>query len=450
MSLSRRDFLGRTAGLIAGSTVGLRAMSNEPATQPRVSGARLREHLEVLSAFGRPSGGRFVDGVTRIAYSDADQNGRGYIMRLMTAIGLEPRIDPAGNIFARRTGRNGNLPPILFGSHIDSVPNGGNFDGDLGSLAAIEAVQTIVERRVETDHPLEVVVWANEEGVAYGNGDDGSRAVVGELAPGELDLVWNGMKKADAIRKIGGDPDRIAAARRDRGAWHCYLELHIEQGGVLDRSKVPIGVVDGIVAIGRYEVTVRGVANHAGTTPMPDRHDALASAARLVLAVEEIVKRDPGHQVGTVGRLEVAPNAPNVVPGVVRMSIELRDLSPEKIVRLAAQIEAQATSIAAATRTTIEIGQIGHDEAALAHPDVQTAIERSADALSLDHVHLPSGAGHDAQMIARIAPMGMIFVPSIGGISHAPTETTTWQHCEDGANVLLRTVLAVDNMVLRL
>jgi N-carbamoyl-L-amino-acid hydrolase len=250
-----------------------------------VNTARLREHLEALSVFGRPAGGTFASGVSRVAYSDADVAGRAYVMKLMTDAGLAPRIDAAGNIFGRRAGTDANLAPVLFGSHIDSVPNGGNFDGDVGSLGAIEVVQTLNTAGITTRRPLQVVIWSNEEGVAFNNGLAGSRAAAGHLEPGELDAVWNGVKKSDALRKIGGNPDRIAEARRKAGSFHCYLELHIEQGGTLDRAGIPIGVVEGIVAIDRYEVEIKGFANHAGTTPMPERRDALVAASYLTIAV---------------------------------------------------------------------------------------------------------------------------------------------------------------------
>ena len=288
----------------------------------KVNAARLRDHLERLSVFGRPAGGTFGDGVSRVAYSDADIAGRRYVMGLMEAAGLKPRVDAGGNISARRAGTDESLPPVLFGSHIDSVPNGGNFDGDLGSLAAIEVVQTLNENRVATRRPLEVVIWSNEEGVAFNNGLTGSRTSAGELDPGELDHVWNGIKLRDALRKIGGDPDRIAQDRRAKGSFHCYLELHIEQGGTLEREGIPIGVVEGIVAIDRYDADIRGFANHAGTTPMPDRRDALVAASYLTIAVNDIVRAEPGRQVGTVGQIAVTPNAPNVVPGRVVQSIE--------------------------------------------------------------------------------------------------------------------------------
>jgi len=429
--MNRRHFLG---------TLALSALA-EPAA-PRVNGARLREHLEALSVFGRPAGGTFADGVSRIAYSDADIAGRRYVMGLMEAAGLQPRIDAAGNFSARRAGSDDTLPPVLFGSHIDSVPSGGNFDGDLGSLAAIEVVQTLNQARIATRRPLEVVVWSNEEGVAYNNGIYGSRAAAGHLDPGELDQVWNGVKKSDAIRKVGGNPDRIEEARRKPGSFHCYLELHIEQGGTLDQAGIPIGVVEGIVAIDRYDVEIRGFANHAGTTPMPQRRDALLAASYLTVAVNQIVRREPGRQVGTVGQLSVSPNAPNVVPGLVRLTVELRDLSSAKIVKLAEQIRARAREIAAQTRTGIEMRPAAHHSEALATPEVQSSIEAAAARLGLRTRRLPSGAGHDAQMMATLGPMGMIFVPSVGGISHAPQEFSRWEDCARGTGVLLETVLA--------
>jgi N-carbamoyl-L-amino-acid hydrolase len=413
---------------------------------PRINAARLRARLERMSEFGRPPGGSFADGVTRVGYSEADRAARAWLSDEMKAAGLDQRVDSAANLLGRRAGQNAGAPPILFGSHIDSVMAGGNFDGALGTLAAIEVAQVFAEQGVISAHPLEVVVWTNEEGVAYGDGLCGSRAAAGEWVAGELDKVWNGVRKADAIRALGGDPDRIASARRAPGSVHAYLELHVEQGGVLDRAAVPIGVVQGIVAIHRYDCVIRGSANHAGTTAMADRQDALLAAARLVDAVHDVVTAEPGRQVGTVGRLEVTPNAPNVVPGMVRLTVELRDLSLETLHELAGQVRLRAAAIAAATGTAIEFEPSSHHGAALASPEVQAAVRRSADGLGFAHLSLPSGAGHDAQMMARICPMGMIFVPSRGGISHSPREWTSWEDCVRGADVLLASVLAVDRL----
>jgi N-carbamoyl-L-amino-acid hydrolase len=413
----------------------------------RVDGSALRRRLEELSLFGRPAGGTFASGVSRVAYSDADVQGRAYVMKLMRASGLEPRIDPAGNIFARRAGGEPTLPAILFGSHIDSVPSGGNFDGDLGSLSALSAIEACDAAGIRTRRPLEMVVWAHEEGVAFGRGLAGSRIAAGDIKPGDLDQMWNGMRRADGIKKIGGDPDRIMDPRESRlakGAYHAYLELHIEQGGNLDRSGTPVGIVQGIVAIDRYDAIVTGFANHAGTTPMPDRQDALIAASQLTLAVRDVVTREPGRQVGTVGQLEIAPNAPNVIPGTARLTIELRDLSSARLRQLAEEIQARARDIAAATKTQIEIRRMSENPSAIASSDVQAAIGRAAESLKLESVRMPSGAGHDAQMMAQVMPMGMIFVPSVGGISHSPKELTRWEDCTCGADTLLRTILELD------
>jgi N-carbamoyl-L-amino-acid hydrolase len=442
--MKRRDFLQAMAASVPVSFVAASRLRASQPARPRIDPGRLRQQLEALSVFGRPSGGSFADGVSRTAYSDADVAGRNYVMGLMREAGLTPRIDAAGNIFAIRRGQDASLRPILFGSHIDSVPQGGNFDGDLGSLAAVETIRVLHAANAVTRHPLEVVVWAHEEGGTFPNGLNGSRAVAGQLLPGEMEQVYQGLRKADGIRRIGGDSDRIAEARRQPGTIHCYLELHIEQGGTLDRERITIGVVEGIVSISRYRATVTGFANHAGTTMMGDRQDALYAASQLVLAVREEVTRVEGRQVGTVGRLEVTPNAANVIPGKAELTIELRDLSEAKLTSIANAIESRARTIASATSTTIEIVPTGHYGPALATPSVQSAIERAAASLRFTHMRLPSGAGHDAQMAATLGPMGMIFVPSIGGVSHSPKESTTWDDCARGADVLLRTVLEVD------
>ena len=438
MTLTRRGFLAGLAGTVA-------AVRGLPALTPSVDSAALRARLEALSMFGRPGGGSFADGVTRIAYSEADLAGRAYVTGLMRAAGATPRVDPAGNIFARRPGTDPSLAPILFGSHIDSVPSGGNFDGDLGTLASIGVLDAFNRANVRTRHPLEIVVWAAEEGVAFNRGLAGSRIVAGDIAPDHMEQVWNGMRRADAIRTIGGDPDRIMEARREKGAWHGYLELHIEQGGTLERSNTAIGVVQGIVAIARYEAKILGVANHAGTTPMADRQDAMIAAAQLTLAVREAVIRKPGRQVGTVGKIELTPNAPNVVPGAATLIIELRDSIHRHAGRRSPRrSRARAASIAVETKTAIQLTPASANPPAFADTAVQDVVERAAQSLNLSTVRMPSGAGHDAQMMAQLTPMGMIFVPSIGGISHSPKELTRWEDCANGANVLLQSVLSLD------
>jgi N-carbamoyl-L-amino-acid hydrolase len=289
-----------------------------------------------------------------------------------------------------------------------------------------------------------MVVWCSEEGVAFGRGLSGSRIVAGDIKPADLDQVWNGLKRSDGMRLLGGNPDRIMEAVRPKGAHKGYFELHIEQGGTLETAKVPIGVVEGIVSIERFNATIDGFANHAGTTPMPIRQDALIAASHLTIAVREIVMKYPGRQVGTVGHIEVSPNAPNVIPGRVEMTIELRDLSTDKLEKISAEIRARGAQIGKDTRTTVTIEPLSSNPPALAATAMQEIIERSARSLGLTTARLPSGAGHDAQMMAQLSPMGMIFVPSVGGISHSPKELTSWDDCARGANVLLNAVLQLD------
>jgi acetylornithine deacetylase/succinyl-diaminopimelate desuccinylase-like protein len=260
----------------------------------------------------------------------------------------EVRVDTAGNLIGRRPGSE-DRPPILIGSHIDSVPGGGNYDGDVGVIGAIEVAQVLQETGTGLRHPLEVVVFADEEG-----GLSGSRAMIGKLGPEALQVAsHSGLTIADGIRAIGGDPERLAEAQRRPGDVTAFVELHIEQGAVLDDAGVDIGVVTGIVGIQWWDVIVTGVANHAGTTPMNKRQDALLAAAELVLAVNRVVTAEPGAQVGTVGRIAAEPGAPNVVPGRVTFSLELRDLSEETIFRLYRGIETSAAIAGAAARPSI-------------------------------------------------------------------------------------------------
>jgi beta-ureidopropionase / N-carbamoyl-L-amino-acid hydrolase len=289
-----------------------------------------------------------------------------------------------------------------------------------------------------------MVLWAHEESTAFGKGTACSRIVAGDLKAGDLDQEWNGLRRRDALLRIGGDPARIAEAVRPKGAWHAYVELHIEQGGTLDRAKVPIGIVEGIVAIHRYDAVIEGFANHAGTTEMGRRQDALVAASQLVLAVREIAAGRQGRQVGTVGHLDVQPNSPNVIPGRVRLSVEFRDLSSAVLDEMGATVGARAATIALETNTTITLTLATTNPSAPAHAGVKFAIRAGVDRAGLTARELPSGAGHDAQMIAALCPMGMIFVPSVGGISHSPKELTTWDDCTRGAQVLLETVLEID------
>ncbi len=402
----------------------------------RVNGQRINHHLKELSQFGsNPQGG-----VSRVAYSDADLQGRDYVMRLMKEAGLLVHIDVAGNIVGARAGSDASLKPVLIGSHIDSVPMGGNYDGDVGSLSTIEVAQILREKQITLRHPLEVIIFQNEEG-----GTTGSQALGEGLDDKHLSLMSSSGKTVrDGTRFIGGDPDKIASARRQPGSIAGYFELHIEQGGTLEREKTDIGVVEGIVGILHSDVTIEGFANHAGTTPMDQRHDALLSAARFIEKVNQIVTGVPGRQVGTVGWIKVEPGAYNVIPGKVVLGLELRDLDEKKFVGLFDQARAAATEIGKQNQTRFSFTDPVLNHPALTDTGFQKLIDATARSLGFSTRLMPSGAGHDAQEIARIGPMGMIFIPSIGGISHSPKEFSRPQDIENGANVLLQTVLAFD------
>jgi N-carbamoyl-L-amino-acid hydrolase len=405
--------------------------------QLRVNGQRIMEHIFALAEFGKnPQGG-----VSRVAYSDADKQGREYVQGLMRAARLDVVIDAGGNLVGRRAGSGNSLKPVLIGSHVDSVPEGGNYDGVVGSIGAIEVAQTLAENNVTLRHPLEVVIFQNEEG-----GLIGSRAIDGELTEKELDLVSrSGKTIRDGLKFIGGDPSKLGEVKRSKGDIAGYLELHIEQGNTLDTEKIQIGVVEGIVGINWWDVTIEGFANHAGTTAMNNRQDALLAAAKFIEAVNRVVTSVPGRQVGTVGRINALPGAPNVIPGKVVLSLELRDLDAAKINMLYEKIRAEAQQIAAASKTKFDFKEINVNIPAPTDTRIRALISEAARELKLSTKSLPSGAGHDAQDMARLGPVGMIFVPSVGGISHSPREFSRPEDIANGANVLLHTLLKLDS-----
>ena len=405
-----------------------------------IDAQHLQSTLEKLSEFGRNPDG----GVTRLGYSDADLAAREYVTGLMKQTGLQVRVDPAGNIFALRPGSE-KLPIILFGSHIDSVVHGGNFDGDVGSMGAIEVMRALHDASVTTRHPLEAVIWANEEGNHFGIGTMGSAIASGALGPEVLQIKdEQALTYADWLRRYGQDPSRLTDARIPHGALAGYLELHIEQGPNLYESHTPIGVVQGIVGITRWDCTVTGFANHAGTTPMNRRKDALVAASKEVLAVREVVNAEQGRQVGTVGFVRVSPGAPNVIPGKVEFPVELRDLETAKVDRMWEHIRQKFAEIDRSENVQTQCKLTDRSEPAQADANLQAAIRESAKSLGLAATDLPSLAGHDAQEVARIAPMAMIFVPSKDGISHSPKEFTSWQDVANGTEVLYRTILLLD------
>ena len=401
-----------------------------------VDGPRLNQRMRRLESFGANAAG----GIDRVAFSDANIEALDWMAGLLVESGFSPSIDFAGNLIARKPGSSPELPSIMLGSHIDSVPGGGNYDGQVGSMGALEVAATLADAAYTTRHPLEISIFSNEEG-----GKTGSRALAGEVETFELDIVTaSGFTIADGIQRLGGNPDRLEELRRRDGSVEAFLELHIEQGAVLDADEIDIGVVEGIVGIMRWTVIVDGSTNHAGTTPMDRRSDAMVGAARFIDLVHTTARRMPGRQVATVGRLEAEPGAPNVIPGRVTMTLEIRDLSMAGIERVFNEISGNSVRITEETGTRFSFQRFYTSRAAPTALWIREIIETSAQGLGLSTHRMPSGAGHDAQSIALFAPVGMIFVPSVAGVSHAPDEHTIPQDIVNGANVLLQTLLELD------
>jgi len=430
--MNRRDF---NLSLLA-AVPALMLRFPQSNAQLRVDGSRLNSHLTELAKFGKTPEG----GTNRVAYSDIDQQARQYAMQLMRDAKLEVGVDAAGNIIGRRAGTDAALKPLMIGSHIDSVPQGGSYDGQVGSMSAIEVAQSLADNNVRLKHPLEVIIFQNEEG-----GTIGSAAISRGLSEKDLNIVTNSKKTIrEGIKFIGGDPDRLASIVRKKGDLAGYLELHIEQGGVLYNEKIDIGVVEGIVGINWWEVTIEGFANHAGTTPMNQRHDALLAAAKYIEAVNRVVTSIPGRQVGTVGKIQSFPGAFNVIPGKVATSLELRDLDSTKVETLFEKTMVEVRRIETETGTKFDFKQVNGSKPALTDTRFRQTIDESAKQLGLTTKALPSGAGHDAQEIADICPVGMIFVPSRDGISHSPREFSKPEDIANGANVLLQSLLRLD------
>lgn len=403
----------------------------------KVNTQRIENRIAQLAIFGKDNNGKGY----RVAYTKGDVESRSWYIKLMTKAGLEVNIDFAGNIIGKRKGNNPALKPIAFGSHLDMVPDGGNYDGCVGSIGALETIEVLNENKIITNHPLELIIFSNEEG-----GTIGSMAMAGHVtAEGLKQVSQSGLTMAEGIKAIGGNPDSIQYSTRKKGDIKAFLELHIEQGGILEKENIQIGVVEGIVGIIHWEVTVDGFANHAGTTPMNMRHDALLASAKLIVAVNEVINSYEGKQVGTIGKIAAQPGAYNVIPGKVTMWLEIRDLSYDKIWTLFRDIEKKAADIAASSGTSITfVHQANESKPALTEKIIQQTIAAAAKALGFTTKPMQSGAGHDSQEMALIAPVGMIFIPSIGGISHSPKEFSKASDMANGANVLLQTILKLD------
>ena len=403
-----------------------------------INGHRLNRSLAQLAEIGKlPNGG-----VSRVAFTTEDLLARQLVQSWMIEAGMTVRTDAGGNIIGKYAGRHEGAAALATGSHIDTVPVAGRYDGCLGVLAGIEVVRVLHENHLQLDHPIEVIVFTDEEYTVLG-----CKAMAGEVVNDpEYYRRNDGTLIQTCLEKIGGDWSKIATAKRDRSEIAAFVELHVEQGGILESTDAQIGVVKGIVGQYRFALTVKGRPNHAGTTPMNMRKDALVAASQVVLAVNKLGVETLGEQVATVGYFNVSPNAVNIVPGKVDLKIDLRDLSQEHLENLIRQMEQEFKAIATATQTEIVMHPVLHVLPTLSAPKIIDTIVQVCEELGLSYCHLPSRAGHDAQEIGRFTDMGMIFVPSRAGISHAEDEYTSPEQCTQGANMLLQTFLKLDRL----
>jgi len=405
----------------------------------RVNGDRLRQTLEEMARIGGTPGG----GVQRLTLSDEDKEARDLFVSWLRELDLEITVDEMGNILGRRRGKSNDLAPVMSGSHIDSQPKGGRFDGILGVMGALEVLRTLHDNGVTTERPIVIVDWTNEEGSRFA-----PAMVASGVWAGALDRDWvydrrdiTGRRFEDELRRIGYQgsiPCKTFPV-------HVYYEYHIEQGPVLEREEKRIGVPKGIVCLHWYDVTLEGEANQVGPTPMEGRHDALCAAAEMVLKVNELPGRMGGHMVATVGEIQNSPNSRNIIPGQVHFTVDIRSWDDDLALRAWETVRMDFESIAAGRGCPIRIEEtwrVAHSP--FDEKKVQEVLDVAAE-LGYSSLPMVSGAGHDASYINQVASTAMIFVPSIGGRSHVEVENTSWEDCEAGANVLLHCMLRSAN-----
>lgn len=404
-----------------------------------INANRLWERLMQLGTIGRQEAG----GVTRLSFTPEERAAKDLVKGFMLEAGLAVREDEAGNLIGRKDGTNSQAPVVLVGSHIDSVPNGGDFDGPLGVLAGVEILQAMNERGVETEHPIEVIAFTDEEGTRFGYGMIGSRSLGGRLQVEELSARdKDGVSIAEAMRQSGLEPERIVSAKRDPGSVKAYVELHIEQGKVLESKGLAVGVVSGIAGPIWVKFVLEGEAGHAGTTPMTLRRDPLAAASEIMLSIEREAA-ETGSSVGTVGKLEAFPGGVNVIPGRVEFTLDLRDVDEAIRDQVEEKILRDASEICGRRGVTLQVENMQRVAPVICSREVQAAALAACEAEGLETMLLPSGAGHDGMQLVDLCPVGMIFARSRDGISHNPAEYTTKEDCAHSTAVLYRTVYSL-------
>lgn len=396
-----------------------------------------------LSELGEIGKNQETGGLTRHAFTKEDRLAKDLVAKYMKEAGLTVREDAVGNVIGHRNGRNPQAPVVLTGSHIDTVCDGGKYDGSLGIIGALEVLQTFNEQGIETEHPIEVYAFNDEEGSRFSFSMFGSRGVIGDLKRKDLEMKdKNGITVAEAMKAQGFDPERINEADRSREAIKAFIELHIEQGKVLESHNLSVGIVSGIVNELWIKCTVQGEAGHAGATPMSMRHDALVAAAEMVQVVDREAKKT-GTTVATVGRLSVLPGGINIIPGTVQFTLDLRDTSQEVSDRVEAQIFKEFDRICQERGVTLSTELLQRIPPAPCTEEFRQVAQKACPEAGVPYFSLPSGAGHDAMQMINICPIGMIFVRSKDGISHNPLEYSTLEDCADGINVLYHILLDI-------
>ncbi len=403
--------------------------------QLRINGGRLQDSLEQMAKIGATPNG----GVQRLTLSNEDRAARDLLVKWLKELNLEIVIDEMGNIFGTRSGKDNTLAPVMSGSHIDSQPKGGRFDGILGIMGALEVLRTLTENNIETERPVTLVVWTNEEGTRFA-----PAMMCSGVWAGALDKEWiygrkdiSGKRFEDELIRIGYKGD-VPAVKSDV---HAYYEYHIEQGPVLEREDKIIGIPKGIVCLHWYDIYLEGEANQVGPTPMEGRHDALCAAAEMILKVNELPDRMNGNLVATVGEIQNEPNSRNIIPDRVHFTVDIRSWDDEHALEAWDLLKTDFNNIADSRGCPIRIEETWRVEHSPFNPELVKNIARSADILGYPSLPMVSGAGHDASYMNQIAPTAMIFIPSIGGRSHVEVEDSKWEDCEAGANVLLHSIL---------
>lgn len=394
---------------------------------------RLVKDFEAMAQLTAPG-----EGINRLAFTDADWEGRQYIIDRMTDAGLSVEIDDFGNVIGYKIGKKPDLPVVMVGSHTDSVPNGGNYDGVVGVLSAIEVIRSMIDDGYEHDHTIAVVDFMCEESGRFGNATLGSKAMRGELTVQDLHRLVDkqGISLYEALKGRNLNPDGIENMVYKRPV-KSFTEIHIEQGKVLEHERKTIGIVTGIAAPERFYVTIRGNADHSGATPMNLRHDALCGASKIILGIEEIASmQEEPPVVGTVGVVEVTPGAMNVIPGAVKLGVDIRSISKAARNSVVTLVKEFIDITAGKRGLSYTIETIAQDQPVEMHPAMIREIEEAVKSVGVEYMTMPSGAGHDAMHWAEAIPTGMIFIPCRDGISHNPAEFAEMDDIVTGAEVL--------------